>query len=158
MLRQIRSFDRATQTHEATHAVNGELSNKYGWDYGAFYVGNGKCFCIEPPNCTIAQVARRVPQRIKSSRHRIYFAQDRVARNCLSLIDEWVCYTNDAQCTKELNLEYDGGLEAAQDFTVVAHCLVETVKHYDPQYKQLPQLLDFVDFHRERVAKLGGGP
>jgi hypothetical protein len=157
-LRQIRSFDRATQAHECTHFVNGELSRKYGHDYCAFYVGNGKAYQVNPPAVTIGQVVRFVPQRIKSSRLHIYFAGDRIGRNCLSLLDEWVCYTNDAQCTKELNLPYDGGLEAAQDFSTVADCLVETVKETDPQYQQLPQLLEFVSFHKQRVAKLGGKP
>jgi hypothetical protein len=158
MLRQIRSFDKATQCHEATHAVNGEISALRGYDYSAFYVGGGKCYALTPPNCTVGQVARRVPARIRNSRHRIYFASDRVARNCLSLIDEWVCYTNDAQCTQELSLPFDGGLNAAQDFSTVADCLVETVKETDPQYQQLPQLLEFVAFHKARVAKLGGKP
>jgi len=157
-LGQIRGFDKATQCHEATHFCNGELSRKYGHDYCAFYVGGGRCFVVTPPNVTIGQVARIVPQRIRNSRHRIYFANDRIGRNCLSLIDEWTCYANDAQCTKELSLPYDGGLEAAQDFAVVADCVVAAVKQHDPQYAHLPKLLEFVEFHKRRVAELAGQP
>jgi hypothetical protein len=157
-LKQIRSFDRATQAHECTHFVNGELSSKHGQDYGAFYVGDGLYFIVAAPNCTVGQVARKVPQRIRNSRHRIYFASDRVGRNCLALLDEWTCYTNDAQCTQELRLPYDGGLEAAQDFAIVADCVVETVKELDPTYADMNDLKAFVCWHQDRVAKLGGKP
>jgi hypothetical protein len=154
MLRQIRSFDRATQTHEATHAVNGELSNKYGWDYGAFYVGNGKAHAVKPPSVSVGQVVRFIPQRIRQSRLHIYFAADRLGRNCLSLCDELSCYINDAQCTKELGLQDDGGLEAAQDFIVVADCVVRAIQEHDPQYAGMSQLCEFIASQKARVARL----
>jgi hypothetical protein len=153
-LKQIRSFDRATQAHECTHFVNGELSRKYGHDYCAFYVGNGKAYQVNPPAVSIGQVVRFVPQRIKSSRLHIYFASDRIGRNCLSLLDEWVCYTNDAQCTQELRLADDGGLEAAQDFTTVSDCVVRAIQEHDPQYSHMSKLCEFIASHKARVARL----
>jgi hypothetical protein len=153
-LKQIRGFDKATQTHECCHFVNGELSRKYGWDYGAFYLGNGRTVAITPPSVTIGQVARYVPQRIKSSRLHIYFAGDRIGRNCLSLIDEWLCYSLDAQCTQELSLTDDGGLDAAKDFTAVADCVVRAIQEHDPNYSHMSKLCEFIAGQKARVARL----
>jgi hypothetical protein len=155
MLRQIRNTDRPTQCHEATHAVNGEISRIYGHNYCAFYVGNGRCYIIaDPPNVTVGMVARNVPQEHRTGRFNTYLSGDRVGRNCLTLIDEYVCYANDAQCTQELGLPTDGGLKFAQEFTVFADVLVRTVKERQPDYAGMATLTQFVEWQRQRVAEM----
>lgn len=153
-LRQIRQFDKATQCHEATHFVDGEISRMYSQDYGAFYVGNGKCCILPEPKCTIGQVARFVPQKQQTNRFRLYLTGDRVQRNCLSLLDEFTCYANDATCTKEMKLPDDGGLEFAQEFSGFADCVVEAVCEHDPKYAKSKELADFVAWQKKRVADL----
>lgn len=155
-LSQIRSFDKATQCHEATHFVNYEISSQRGQDYGAFYVGGGKCVILSQPKVTVGQVARYVPQTNRTGRFDLYLTGDRVGRNCLSLLDEATCYANDAQCTKELGLRDDGGLKFAGEFCGFLDCVVQAVKNHDPNYSQLSELESFVAFQKKRVAKLGG--
>jgi hypothetical protein len=155
MMRQIRSFDKATQAHEATHAVNGDISQSVGQSYGAFYTGDGKCFVLSPaPNVTVGQVAQLVPQGKRTSLYKLYLTGDRVTRNCLTLIDEAVCYQNDAQATQELRLQDDGGLKNALQFVGFVDTLVQAVRTHDPQYAGMQKLLEFVKWQRERVVKL----
>ena len=153
-LAQIRSFDQATQTHEACHFVNHELSQHFQQDYGAFYVGDGR-YCVVPaPRVTIGQVAQRVPAEHRTPRYRMYLCGDRVSRNCLSILDEQCCYLNDAQCTRELQLPEDGGLKNAKEFCVFANCLVETVKELDANYEGMDLLTSFVSWQNNRAEEL----
>jgi hypothetical protein len=156
MMRQIRSFDKATQAHEATHAVNGDISSSVGQSYGAFYTGDGKCFVLSPaPNITVAQVAQYITAYEKqSSLYKLYLTGDRESRNCLTLLDEWTCYANDAQATQELRLQDDGGLKNALQFSEYMTALVQAVQAHDPQYAGMQKLLEFVRWQRERVLKL----
>lgn len=155
MMKQVRSFDKATQAHEATHGVNYEISKLDKQEYGAFYVGGGRCCVLPEPKVTIGQVARYVPQDQRTGRFKTYLSGDRVGRNCLSILDEFTCYANDATCTKELNLPDDGGLEFAGEFSGFADCLVKAVRELDPQYSRLKELVEFVEWQKKRVAELG---
>lgn len=153
-LRQIRGMDKATQCHEATHFVDGEISREVGQDYGAFYVGEGKCYILPPPQVTVGMVARYVPQQQQTSTFRTYLTGDRTQRNCLSLVDEWTCYANDAQCTQELRLLDDGGLKRAMEFSGFVDVLVQAVQSHDPNYSGMKRLVEFVAWQKSRVSEL----
>lgn len=158
MLRQIGSFDKATQAHEATHAINGEISQRSSLSYGAFYVGDGKCFIVATaPNVTVGVVAQYVPQELRGHLYELYLSGDRTGRNCLTLIDEWTCYANDAQATRELSLQDDGGLKNARQFSQYADILVSAVEKHDPSYAGMQRLKQFVAWQKARVEKLAGG-
>lgn len=156
MAKQIRTADKATQCHEATHGVDYEISRLYKQEYGAFYVGDGRCCVLSEPNVTIGQVARYVPQDQRTGRFKTYLTGDRVSRNCLSILDELSCYANDATCTRDMKLRDDGGLEFAQEFIGFADCLIQAVKDRDPKYAQLKELVAFVEWQADRVAKIAG--
>lgn len=153
-LRQIRGFDKATQAHEATHFVNGVLSESKGESYAAFYVGNGRCYILTPPNLTVGNVAQYVPQERRSATFKQYLTGDRTERNCFSILDEWTCYANDAECTLTMNLPEDGGIGRAEEFSEFADILVQAVQRHDPNYAELKELIEFVSWQRARVASL----
>lgn len=154
--RQVARMDRATQCHEATHFINREIcqAETDGQMYGAFYVGGGKCFIVSEPKVIVAQVARLVPDSLRGQRFREYLSGSRSSRNALTIIDEWTCYANDAQCTNELGLRSDGGLKRASEFSTFADILTEAIKRYDPQYGQLSDLEYFVQWQKHRVGRL----
>lgn len=153
-LNQIRGFDPAGQVHEATHFVNNELSASFQQSYGAFYVGEGRYCVLLAPDVTVGQVAPLVPHARRNSHYQNYLTKDwRQKRNCLAIFDEWTCYTNEAQCSKELRDGYKGGLERAQCFSGFADCVVQAVKQHDTSY-DLEPLTRFVDWQKNRVAEL----
>lgn len=152
--RQIANTDRPTQCHEATHFINHDICTPRGQSYGAFYVGEGRCFVVSEPNVTVAVAARYVPTDKRTPRYTMYLTGDRSSRNVLTVFDEWTCYANDAQCTQELGLSTDGGLKFAGEFSRFADVVIEAIKQHDPQYPHLVELEQFTAWQQARVASL----
>ncbi len=148
--------DKSGWCHEATHFIDSEVSRmQLRQGYGAFYVGDGFCYIVPPPNVTVGMVAQAVPQQQRDQHYKMYLTGERVTRNCLSILDEWSCYANDSQCTKDLRLEADGGIDRAKSFSGFADVLVQVVKQRDPSYATT-ELVEFVTWQKTRVAKLAG--
>ena len=155
---QISGTDKPTQCHEATHFINHEICGKRGQSYGAFYVGQGRCFMVAEPNVTVGVAARYVPQSRRTGRFKTYLSGDRTSRNVLTILDEWTCYVNDSQCTIELGLPTDGGMKFAGEFNHFVDAAIEAIKRHDPQYAQLSDLEQFVSWQKDRLAKLASHP
>lgn len=152
--------DQVTCAHESTHMVNSRIRQWFKRPrHNAMYVGGGRCCILPEPRVTLRQVAQFVRPEYRNSTYHLYFDQQAQwwDNQPLYICDEFSAYLNGSQAAKELRCDEHGSNERCRRFAHYADCLVEAVKHYDPTYSHLPQLVQFVDYQKQRVAKLTGG-
>jgi hypothetical protein len=74
--------------------------------HNCFYVLNSTYFdLIDPPNVTLSQVARAIPNELRGSCYTLYFTGQQLRYwddQPSYLMDEWVAYTNGAEGVAEL--------------------------------------------------------
>lgn len=153
------SDDLATQCHEASHMVNERIGLEYPQfsDSQAFYVGGGHCAVLMQPRISVSQVAQLVSPQYRDG---IYFQTYLVQLSTnpsLFLLDEWTAACNGWEASKELRVSDTGDAMMARQFCHYADCYIEAVKRHDPNYAQMSELLTFVEWQKNRVAKLSGG-
>ena len=108
-------------------------------------------FVIDEPNFRKSQVAKFVPQNLRSYRFSTYITGQTAWDDTPAyIIDEWVCYVNGAKCNVEdvQTGRYQGawtdGVSGSLELSIYAIALSMAVQEYDPQYWQDSQFRTFM--------------
>lgn len=152
--------DLVTYCHEATHQLNGRIRNTLPGNWNALYVGGdrGLCVIFPEPRVTLQQAAQFVSPQMRTSTFQLYFVDMAQYWNQqpLYILDEWVAYTNGSQAAKELRVDPHGTYERAMWFCHYTDAVIAAVEAYDPSYSHMPQLQEFVRWHKGRVEGVLG--
>lgn len=163
-----RSSDLINYAHEGTHGLNSKMRNAMGGaGWNSFYVGGGFCVVLKEPRITINMVAQRVPSNLRTGQYQLYLVSQAGAWNDhpLYILDEWSAYCNGTQCANEMGIDYGGTDRFMMEFVEFSRILVAVVKERDPNYSDMENLTNFVEWQTIRSKGLlnaqfrdGGGP
>ena len=154
--------DPATLAHEATHMVNENIhqhlarSGQYG--LSGYYVGDNCAAVLPDPKTPVSIVA----QHITHFQQTIYY-QNYVQRlghqGIHFLLDEWSAAINGWEASMQIGASDTGDRAMSQVFCHFADCIVIAIQQSEPQYPAMPELVEYVNYQKNRVAKLAGvGP
>lgn len=149
--------DRVTYCHEATHMLNSRIRKAAGGNrVNAFYVGGGMAVVLKEPGVQLRTVAGYVSPELRNSTYKLYFIEQAQHWNNepLYVLDEWSAYCNGSQAARELGCDPHGTHERAIWFCHFADCVVKAVREHDPDYTQLQDLTEFVEWQKARAKKL----
>lgn len=162
---KYRFQDKDTWAHESTHAINGYLSNNFGFpNADCFYIGKNKAAKINHPRFTIKEMAPLIPNSLRKSRYKLYLIDqanrfDILNSRPLYIWDEWIAYENGAATGVELvkkgtfKTNRNDSCLGVLEFNVYAVYLAIAQKKLDPKYNN-KQLLEFLAFGLERGMKI----
>ncbi|MGD9632167.1 MAG: hypothetical protein AB7U97_02740 [Pirellulales bacterium] len=150
--------------HEGTHYLNVQLDDACGPDSDTksehcAYVGGGRFMVLRHPRVRMSVVRSYVAPSMQGAFDSALCSWREYENEPLYILDEWTAYTNGSQACRELGSDAarrGGSDERAQWLGHFAEALVAAVKAYDPGYPQLSDLVEFVKWHRARVARVLG--
>ena len=129
---------RGTTVHETAHGTHAYLRNNNPGH--GFYALEGRAVIIDEPDMRKSQVAKFVPQNLRSYRYSLYIAGQRAWDSTpLYIYDEFTCYVlggmthvEDAQNGKRA--EWSDGISGCLGFSIYAIATCMAIKEHDPDY------------------------
>lgn len=148
--------DASTHTHEAVHGINSRLRAKHPGS-GCFYTLNGNYMRLREPNVTLRMVANEVQHRGPVFDLYLLNAQQWWNDQPSYILDELSAYiagTIAAIQYKQPQHEIDYSKARAFEMLGYARVLVEVVKQRDPNYRELNDLIGYLDYCKLRLETL----
>jgi len=157
--------DPGNWVHELTHQVNSDIRVATRAHDNAFYVMKGRYVIFVEPNVTLKQVAKMVPEKDRGPIYHSYLVEQQRGwnREPLYVLDEATAYANGLQYHVTTHTKDQSRLDYANEFLAYTEALIRTIEKYDPDYKQLTELREYVEWNKRRVKTLtveynGGEP
>lgn len=153
---------RATNVHETAHGIHSWLRNKHGKNVNGFYCLEGRGVILEEPNIHKRDVAKFVPENLKSYRYSLYITGQRAwDGQPLYIYDEWIAYTLGAMTNVDdvNNDRYKGawtdGVSGSLEFSIYSVALCMAVAELDSEYwKENEQFRVFTIFNLRRAKEV----
>lgn len=151
---------RATNVHETTHGLNSWIrNNNSGKRVNGFYVLQDRGIVIDEMRFRKNQVAKFVPQNLRSVRFSMYITGQAAWDDTPTyILDEWVCYVNGAKCNVEdvqagrYQGDWTDGVSGSLEFSIYTIALAMAVKEYEPQ-SWSPQFSSFLIWELQEAEK-----
>jgi hypothetical protein len=132
--------NRGTTVHETAHGIHSYLRNNHRGRNNGFYAREGRAVIIDEPNMRKSQVAKFVPQNLRSYRYSLYIAGQWAWDDTpLYIYDELTCYVlggmthvEDAQNGRKA--QWSDGVSGCLGFSIYAIATCMAIKEYDPDY------------------------
>lgn len=147
--------DLVTWTHELSHGASNQVWNKKG-KHG-IYLLDGKGVILSHPDITMEQVALAIPVEKRGKIYKLYLVDQRRWWNDspIYICDEWVAYTHGAIAHKQMGWKdrRKDTYQSARELEVYVREMLKVIKQRDPDYPEMAELQQFVEYQAKRLPE-----
>lgn len=147
------THDPGNWAHELTHYVNSMFrraaTKQYSRKSNGCYISGGYALTLPEPSLTLADIARLVPQELRTTTYQIYLKDQQKwwNREPLYVLDEATAAYNGLLYQVQARKTDNGREKLLRNWIGLTKVLVVAVEKKDPGYSHLPQLKAFVAWY-----------